>query len=76
MGFFTAKQKRMACNNSIRKLENGYIDTDHDMRKASFDGDEKTLKKIMKVHKDYERAILYQNTPKYFKKINKKSKKK
>ncbi len=66
----------MACNKSIGQLENGYLDTDQDMRMASFDGDEKALKKVMKVHKDYERAILYQNTPNYFKKINKKRKKK
>ncbi|MDE6473486.1 MAG: hypothetical protein K2L70_00095 [Clostridia bacterium] len=76
MGFFTAKHKRMARKCSVRDLENGYLDTDYDMRMASYEGNVKALKKAMKVHKDYERAILYQNTPNYFKKINKKRKKK
>ncbi|MCM1295575.1 MAG: hypothetical protein NC311_08530 [Muribaculaceae bacterium] len=70
MGFFTAKQKRMARKYSVRQLESGYLDTDHDMRMASYEGDVKALRRTMKVHSNYERAILYKNTPKY----NKKSK--
>ncbi len=70
MGFFTAKQKRMARKYSVRQLENGYLDTDHELRMASYEGNVKALKKVMKEHGDYEYALLYKNTPKYNKKYN------
>lgn len=68
MGFFTAKHKRMAKNYSVSELNKGYKDSESALRMASFSGDEKMLKKAMKVHGEYEYALLYKNTPKYYKK--------
>lgn len=65
MGFFTAKQKRLARNCSIGELENGYRATESALRMASYSGNEKQLKQAMKQHGDYEYALLYKNTPQY-----------
>ena len=65
MGFFTAKQKRLARNCSVRELENGYADSESVLRMAAYRGDEKMLKQAMKVHGTYEYALLYKNTPEY-----------
>ncbi len=65
MGFFTAKQKRLARNCSITELENGYHASESALRLASYKGDEKELKKAMKQHGNYEYALLYKNTPQF-----------
>lgn len=65
MGFFTAKQKRLARNCSIDELENGYRASESALRMASYSGNEKQLKKVMKQHGNYEYALLYKNTPQY-----------
>jgi len=65
VGFFTAKQKRLARNCSARELENGYHDSESALRMASYRGDQKALKQAMKVHGNYEYALLYKNTPEY-----------
>ena len=65
MGFFTAKQKRLARNCSVRELENGYHDSESALRMASYSGDQKALKRAMKIHGNYEYALLYKNTPEY-----------
>lgn len=65
MGFFTAKQKRLARNCSVRELENGYHDSESALRMASYRGDQKALKQAMKIHGNYEYALLYKNTPEY-----------
>ena len=54
MGFFTAKQKRLARNCSVRELENGYHDSESALRMASYSGDQKALKQAMKIHGNYE----------------------
>ncbi len=44
------------------------------LKKASLTGDEKWLKKAMKQHGDFEYAMLYQNTPEFKKKLDKRGK--
>jgi hypothetical protein len=65
VGFFTAKQKRLARNCSFKELENGYRDSESALRMAAYKGDQKMLKQAMKVHGNYEYALLYKNTPEY-----------
>ena len=68
MGFFTAKHKSMARNNSLEDLQNGYKNSECALRVASYKGDKKALKEAMKVHGDFEYAMLYRNTPEFNKK--------
>ena len=67
MGFFTAKQKRLARNCTVKELENGYNDSESALRIAAHKGDVKMLKEAMKVHGTYEYALLYKHTPQYYK---------
>lgn len=68
MGFFTAKHKSMARNNSLEDLQKGYKCSESALRMASYKGDKKALKEAMKVHGDFEYAMLYRNTPEFNKK--------
>lgn len=68
MGFFTAKHKSMARNNSLEDLQKGYKYSESALRMASYNGDKKALKEAMKVHGDFEYAMLYRNTPEFNKK--------
>ena len=68
MSFFNRKQKKLALTCSSEKLEKSYKKSEHDLRCASTLGNDRLLKQEMKKHKDYEYAILYQNTPQFRKK--------
>lgn len=68
MGFFTSKQKRLATRCSTNELMKGYKDSESALRYASYSGNQKELKKAMKVYGDFEYALLYKNTPEYNKK--------
>lgn len=46
----------------------GYKDSESALRYASYSGNQKELKKAMKVYGDFEYALLYKNTPEYNKK--------
>ncbi|MBQ4558660.1 MAG: hypothetical protein IJA61_04730 [Clostridia bacterium] len=65
MGFFTAKHKSMARNNSMEDLQKGYKSSEYALRVASYKGDKKALKEAMKVHGNFEYAMLYRNTPEF-----------
>ncbi len=71
MGFFTLKHKRIARKMSRADLMDAYYDSEMALNNAAYDGNEKELKKAMKEHGKYEYAMLYQNTPKYLKKMRK-----
>ncbi len=71
MGFFTLKHKRIAKKMSRADLMDAYYDSEMALNSAAYDGNEKALKKAMKEHGKYEYAMLYQNTPKYLKKMSK-----
>ncbi len=71
MGFFTLKHKRIAKKMSGADLMDAYYDSEMALNSAAYDGNEKALKKAMKEHGKYEYAMLYQNTPKYLKKMSK-----
>lgn len=71
MGFFTMKHKRIAKKMSRADLMDAYYDSEMALNNAAYDGNEKALKKAMKEHGKYEYAMLYQNTPKYLKKMSK-----
>ena len=68
MGFFTSKHKKLAHSKSFKELQEGYHYSECALRSASYKGDQKVLKKAMKIHGDYEYAMLYKNTPEYNKK--------
>ena len=68
MGFFTSKHKQMAKHCSMQELQAGYRNSESALRMASYKGDTKALKQAMKVHGNYEYAMLYKNTPEYHKK--------
>lgn len=68
MGFFTASQKKMAKKCSVQDLVAGFQNSDIDLEIASHRGNSKDLKKAMKEHTNFERALLYRNTPKFKKK--------
>ena len=67
MGFFTKRHKNMARYNSTEELQNGYKSSESALRLAAYAGDMKALKNAMKVHGDYEYAMLYKKTPEYHK---------
>lgn len=67
MGFFTKHQKNLAHTFSREALEYGYDKSQNNLRKASLSGDKKLLKEEMKKHGNYEKALLYMNTPEYYK---------
>lgn len=70
MAFFSKKQKKLAMLKSEGSLYNSYKRSEHDLKCASTLGNEKFLKQVMKKHRDYEYAMLYQNTPQFQKKMN------
>ena len=65
MAFFKKIHKRLALTNSKGSLEQAYHRSEENLRKASYSGNEKLLKKAMKSHGNYEYAMLYKNTPEY-----------
>ena len=65
MGFFSKKQKELALKNSNFELERAYHQSEQKLKNVSCSGDEKSLKRAMKQHGDFEYAMLYQNTPEY-----------
>lgn len=65
MAFFKKIHKRLALTNSNESLEQAYYRSEKKLRKASYSGNEKLLKKAMKIHGNYEYAMLYKNTPEY-----------
>ena len=65
MGFFTLRHKRLARKYSVGELKSGCSDSESALRMASYSGDKKALKRAMKVHGNFEYALLYKNTPEY-----------
>ena len=74
MSFFNIKQKKLALSCDKQSLERAYYCSEDNLKKASLTGDEKWLKKAMKQHGDFEYAMLYQNTPEFKKKLDKRGK--
>lgn len=68
MGFFTSEQKKLAKKCSSSELARCYQNSDIALERASFSGDQKALKEVMKQHRKYEYALLYKNTPQFKKK--------
>lgn len=67
MGFFTARHKRLARKYTASELKDGYRYSESELREAAESGDVKALKRAMKVHGNFEYALLYKNTPQYSK---------
>ena len=65
MGFFTARHKRLARKYTASELKDGYRYSESELREAAESGDVKALKRAMKVHGNFEYAMLYKNTPDY-----------
>ena len=65
MGFFTARHKKLAKKYTVGELKTGYRDSEIELKLAANDGDKKALKRAMKVHGNFEYALLYTNTPEY-----------
>ena len=65
MGFFTARHKRLALKYTASELKDGYRYSESELREAAESGDVKALKRAMKVHGNFEYAMLYKNTPDY-----------
>ena len=71
MNFFTRNQKHLANKCSLNELNRGYQNADLALERASYNGDQKELKRAMKEHRKYEYALLYRNTPEFKKKYKK-----
>lgn len=65
MGFFTARHKRLARKYTASELKDGYRYSESELKEAAESGDVKALKRAMKVHGNFEYAMLYKNTPNY-----------
>lgn len=65
MGFFNRRQKRLARKYSLSELKDGYRYSENELKEAAENGDVKALKRAMKVHGNFEYAMLYKNTPEY-----------
>ena len=65
MGFFTARHKRLARKYTASELKDGYRYSESELKEAAESGDVKALKRAMKVHGNFEYAMLYKNTPDY-----------
>lgn len=62
---FTREQKMLAKKYSYSDLANMYIGSEKYLQHCAYKGDKKGLKDTMKLHKNYEYALLYKNTPEY-----------
>ena len=70
MSFFKRKHKKYSkC--SYGTLQQGYHASEIGLRKAVASGDEKAMRKAMKVHQVFEYALLYKGSPEYKKKARK-----
>lgn len=67
MGFFTLRHKKLARKYTVSELKSGYRYSENELREAAENGDKKALKRAMKVHGNFEYALLYKNTPEYSK---------
>ena len=65
MGFFNRRQKRLARKYTESELKSGYRYSENELKEAAENGDTKALKRAMKVHGNFEYAMLYKNTPQY-----------
>lgn len=65
MGFFSRRQKRLARKYTVSELKSGYRYSENELKEAAESGDQKALKRAMKVHGNFEYALLYTNTPEY-----------
>lgn len=74
MAFFKRNQKKLALTCDRQSLERAYHISEDNLKKASQNGDAKWLKTAMKQHGDFEYAMLYQNTPEFKKKLDKRGK--
>lgn len=67
MGFFSRRQKRLAQKYTVSELRDGYHYSEDALREAAQSGDKRALRRAMKVHGNFEYALLYRNTPEYSK---------
>ncbi len=65
MGFFSRRHKRLAQKYTVSELKDGYRYSEEALHEAAQDGDKRALKRAMKVHGNFEYALLYKNTPEY-----------
>lgn len=65
MGFFTLRHKKLARKYTASELQSGYRYSENELKEAAENGDKKALKRAMKVHGNFEYAMLYKNTPEY-----------
>ena len=65
MRFFSRRQKRLARKYTASELRDGYRYSENELREAAENGDVKALKRAMKVHGNFEYAMLYKNAPDY-----------
>lgn len=62
---FTRKQKMLAKKYSFSDLANMYKGSEKYLQYCAHKGDKKGLEDTMKLHQNYEYALLYKNTPEY-----------
>ena len=65
MGFFNSRHKRLARKYTVSELKDGYRYSESELREVAQSGDKQALKRAMKVHGNFEYALLYKNTPEY-----------
>lgn len=70
--FFTKKQKELALSTTKSDLCSLYEDSEYKLKTISFYGNEEHLKTAMKQHREYEYAMLYQNTPAFRRALSRK----
>ena len=74
MTFFNDYQKILAQRYNKIELKRKYKESEKLLNKASKTGSETLLVKAMDCHRDFEYALLYQNTPEFKYKYDKRSK--
>lgn len=62
---FTREQKLLAQKYSYGDLANMYKGSEKYLQHCAYKGDKKGLEETMKLHKNYEYALLYKNTPEF-----------
>lgn len=65
MAFFNDYQKLIARRFKSRELKKKYKESERLLNRASKTGSESMIAKAMESHRTYEYALLYQNTPEF-----------
>ncbi len=74
MAFFSEYQKLIARRYKNRELKKKYKESERLLNKASKTGSESMISKAMESHRTFEYALLYQNTPEFKYKFERRAK--